>query len=154
MKRNFFYVGREWAYKNIPPKIIAEPYLADKSGKLWDYKFFCFGGKVLFFKIDFDRFDYHRANYYDIKGNYLDFGELKYPRDPSRTVIFPKELPQMISVAEALSKDFIFLRVDMYNIDGVVKVGELSIYPGSGFLKYSPDEWDFTIGKFLKLPID
>lgn len=154
LKDNYYYVGREWAYKNIIPRIIAEPYLEDSDGKLWDYKFFCFGGKAKFFKIDFDRFVCHRANYYDIEGNYLDFGEEDYPRDPNRNITIPKELPQMVKIAERLSEGFRFLRVDMYNIDGVVKVGELSVYPGSGFLRYDPDEWDYKIGDMLALPVD
>ena len=154
LKRNFYYIGREWAYKDILPRIIAEPYLEDSDGKLWDYKFFCFGGKAKFFKIDFDRFVCHRANYYDIEGKYLDFGEEDYPRDPNRNITIPKELPQMVKIAERLSEGFRFLRVDMYNIDGVVKVGELSVYPGSGFLRYDPDEWDYKIGDMLALPVD
>ena len=60
----------------------------------------------------------------------------------------------MVKIAERLSEGFRFLRVDMYNIDGVVKVGELSVYPGSGFLRYDPDEWDYKIGDMLALPVD
>ena len=114
LKHNYYYVGREWAYKDIYPRIIAEPYLVDSNGELLDYKFFCFNGKVKFFKIDFDRFECHKANYYDAEGNYLDFGELDYPRDSKRKVTIPQELTQMIKIAEKLSEGFLFLRVDLF----------------------------------------
>ena len=152
LKKNYYYKTREWCYKNIKPQIMIEPYLEDKDGKLWDYKFFCFNGKVQFFKIDFDRFENHRANYYSPDGSYLDFGELNYPRDPERNVVMPDELPQMISIAEKISEGFYFIRVDMYNIDGIIKVGELTLYPGSGLLRFEPDEWDYIVGGILQLP--
>lgn len=154
LKRNYYYVTREWCYKNIKPRIMVEPFLEDKEGKLWDYKFFCFSGKVHFFKIDFDRFNNHRANYYSPNGSYLNFGERDYPRDPFRIANMPIELSEMISIAEKLSEDFYFVRVDMYNIDGTIKVGELTLYPGSGLLRYEPDEWDYSIGALLNLPAD
>ena len=154
LTKNYYYTSREWCYRDVKPRIIAEPFLEDNDGKLWDYKFFCFNGKVLFFKIDFDRFGNHRANYYSPIGKYLDFGEAVYPRDPYRKVNMPHELPLMIYLAEKLAEAFYFIRVDMYNIDGIVKVGELTLYPGSGFLRYDPDEWDYRIGNYLKLPVD
>ena len=152
LRKNYYFVTREWCYKNIVPKVIVEPFLQDRNGLLWDYKFFCFDGKVRFFKIDFERFKNHRANYYDTFGNYLDFGEAALPRDPNREVNMPEKLPEMIRIAEQLSSGFNFLRVDMYYVDGEIKVGELTVYPGSGLLRYDPDEWDYKIGEYLSLP--
>ena len=151
LRKNYYYETREWGYKNVPPRIIAEPILYDQKGKLWDYKFFCFDGKVKFFKIDIDRFENHRANYYDPTGTYLDFGELNYPRDPEREITIPQKLHKMIEIAEILSSSFKFLRVDMYYIDGDIKVGELTLYPGSGLLRYDPQEWDYRIGEYLRV---
>lgn len=152
LRENYYFASREWSYKHIKPRIMAEPLLCDKNGGLIDYKFFCFNGKVQFFKMDFDRYKNHRANYYNRKGDYLDFGEKDYPRDPNRKVEMPSALPKMLEIAERLSEDFVFLRVDMYNIDGMIKVGELTLYPGSGLLRYDPNDWDYTIGEFLALP--
>lgn len=153
-RRNFYYVGREWAYKNIRRRIVVEPYLVDENGTLLDYKFFCFNGKVRFFKIDFDRHIQHRANYYDVNGKFLNFGEEAYPRDPNRNVRMPNELHKMIALAEKLADGFSFLRVDMYNCDDNIMVGELSLYPGSGLLRYDPDEWDYMIGELLQIPYE
>lgn len=152
LRKNYYYVTKEWCYKNIVPKVIVEPFMQDGNGLLWDYKFFCFQGEVKFFKIDFDRFTNHRANYYDPSGDYLDFGEAILPRDPEREVKMPDKLSEMIRIAEQLSSGFHFLRVDMYYIDGEIKVGELTVYPGSGLIRYDPEEWDYKIGEYLSLP--
>lgn len=151
LRKNYYFVTREWCYKNITPMVIVEPFLQDNNGQLLDYKFFCFHGEVKFFKIDFDRFTNHMANYFDPSGNYLDFGEAAFPRDPDREVKMPDKLPEMIWIAEELSSGFNFLRVDMYYINGEIKVGELTVYPGSGLLRYDPDEWDYIIGEYLSL---
>ena len=72
LNRNFYARYREWPYKMVKPRIMAEKYMEDlESGELNDYKFFYFNGKVKFFKIDFDRFTNHRANYFDKDGKLL-----------------------------------------------------------------------------------
>lgn len=81
---------------------------------LKDYKFFCFNGKVKCFKIDFNRFVEHHANYYSPEGNLLPFGEKGLEPDPNHIEIMPENLEDMISLAEFLSQDFKFLRVDLY----------------------------------------
>ena len=76
LSRNFFYSGREWPYKNVKPRIIAEQYIEDEEIKeLRDYKFFCFNGVMKCFKVDFNRFIDHRANYYDENGEPINYGE-------------------------------------------------------------------------------
>lgn len=152
LKRNFFYVGREWPYKNVKPQIIAERYMEDENGNLKDYKFFCFNGKVKFFKIDFEREKSHRANYYDCKGNLLSFGEEICPPNPNKKIDIPRNLNRMIELAEELSCDTDFLRVDFYSIaDDDIKFGELTFYPASGFGRFVPEEKDLEIGNMLKL---
>lgn len=82
LKNNYYYGGREWPYKNVAHKILIEKYIIDdRLGELRDYKIFCFNGKVRLFKIDFDRFSNHRANYYDKELNLLEFGEEVCPPD-------------------------------------------------------------------------
>ena len=76
LKTNFYWHGREWPYRDVKPRLIAESYMEDeKTSELRDYKFFCFSGTVKCFKIDFDRFINHRANYYGRDMQLLDFGE-------------------------------------------------------------------------------
>ena len=81
---------------------------------LQDYKFFCFNGKVKFFKIDFGRFVEHHANYYSPNGDLLPFGEVVCKPDPNHVENMPSNLSEMIRLAETLSANYKFLRVDLY----------------------------------------
>ena len=153
LKRNFYYVGREWPYKNVKPQIIAEEYMEDERGDLKDYKFFCFNGKVEFFKIDFDRESAHRANYYDCQGKLLSFGESLCPPKFDKKIELPANLKHMIELAEKLSVDKTFIRVDFYSVlNNNIKFGELTFYPASGFGKFIPENEDLRIGEMLRLP--
>lgn len=153
LKRDFYYQKREWPYKNVVRRIIAEPYLEDnKTKELRDYKLFCFNGKVEFFKIDFDRYKNHRANYYDINKNILPFGELKYLPDLNKKIEIPNTINVMIELAEKLAKGIPFVRVDFYDVNGKIIFGEMTFYPTGGFGKYTPSEYDDLIGEKLLLP--
>lgn len=144
---------REWPYKDVPKRIIAEQYMADESGiELKDYKFFCFNGRVQCFKVDFDRFISHKANYYDREGSLLPFGEKVFPPDFDRVFDKPKNFDSMISLAERLSEDVPFVRVDFYNSNGNIYFGEITFFPAAGMGKFEPEEWDETLGEFLILP--
>lgn len=152
LKRNFFWQGREWPYKNVKPRIIAESYLSDGSGQdIKDYKFFCFNGKCKCFKVDFDRFSSHHANYYDANGEYLDFSENICPSDPQKKIILPDNFLKMKKLAECVSKDQPFLRADFYDVNGKVYFGELTFYPASGFGHFKDDSTDKILGNWLKL---
>lgn len=152
LKRNYYYHGREWPYKNVKPRIIIEKYMEDDIyHELRDYKFFCFNGKVKFFKIDFNRFVNHAANYYDVNGNLLHFGEIKCPPNYNEKLKMPKKLKEMISVAEKLSKGLVFIRVDLYEVNSKIYFGELTFSPNCGFGKFNPEEYDLKIGKMLEI---
>lgn len=142
---------RERPYYYVPKKIIAEKFMIDSNGELKDYKFFCFNGKALCFKVDFGRFTEHHANYYDPQGNLLPFGEIGLEPDYSHKEILPTNLSKMIDIAEKLSKGIKFLRVDLYNIDGEIFFGELTLYPGGGMVPFTSIEWDRKLGDFLNL---
>lgn len=147
---NGYWFGREWPYKNVKPCVIAEELLEDPDG-LCDYKFFCFNGKVKCFKVDFDRFTNHRANYYDEEGNLLQIGEAICPPD-FRDFTMPTNLNNMIELAETLAEEFPFVRVDFYNCKGKIYFGEITFYPASGFGVFTTDEADVLLGSWLKLP--
>lgn len=119
--------------------------------ELKDYKFFCFGGKVKCFKIDFGRFVEHHANYYSPEGDLLPFGEKGLEPDPAHEEIMPNNLKAMISVAEKLSEGFKFLRVDLYNVKGNIYFGELTFYPAAGMGAFVPEVWDGKLGDMLGL---
>lgn len=162
LKQNLYKEFREWPYKDVKPRIIAEQFMKD-DGKhsntidacvmeeLHDYKFFCFNGKIEFYKIDFDRFVKHRANYYNRDGSLLPFGEGAYPRDPNKKLTIPSSIPQMIHLAEKLSQGHPFMRVDFYNCKGNIYFGEITFFPAGGFGEITPEIYNSKIGDLLEL---
>ena len=161
LAQDYYISGREWPYKNVPRKIICEKYMEDTTSRygsinnhgLNDYKFFCFNGKVKFFKVDFDRFIEHHANYYSPEGRLLDFGEADYPPKPERKLVFPSNLKEMEHLAELLAKNYPFLRVDFYSVNGKIYFGELTLFPTSGFGRWTDEKYDLKIGNLLQLPL-
>lgn len=152
LKNNYFYSGREYPYKNVKPRIIVEPYVVDtKTQELRDYKFFCFNGKVMFFKVDFDRQTNHKANYFDTNLDLLPFGEIMCPPDFNKKIDMPSNIKKMIAVAEKISNNIPFVRVDLYNKDESILFGECTFFPASGYGKFIPEEWDLKIGNMLNL---
>lgn len=153
LKRDFYSVTREWPYKNVPRRIIAEQLLVDETGTedIKDYKLFCFDGKVKFLKVDFNRFIQHRANYFDKDWNLLEFGEKTYPPDTKIIIQRPDGLAEMIGLAEKLSKSLQFVRTDFYYLNNRIYFGEITFYPNSGFCPFIPDGWDERLGKLIKL---
>lgn len=153
LKKDFSKNSKEWPYKNVKPRVIAEKFMIDKETEdLRDYKFFCCNGKVKCFRVDYDRFTKHKTNYYDPEGNILPFGLASYPPDYSKEIKLPKTLDKMIEYAEILSKDIPFLRVDFYDVNGDIYFGELTFFPGGGFSKFTDDKWDFIFGDWITLP--
>lgn len=149
---------RERPYLNVPRKILAEKYIAEQiinnsetKADLPDYKFFCFNGKVKFFKIDFGRFVEHHANYYLPNGDLLPFGEVSCKPDPNHMVNMPNNLSEMIHLSETLSANYKFLRVDLYNVNGKIYFGEFTLYPAAGMGAFTPEEWDEKLGRMLVL---
>lgn len=149
---------RERPYLNVPRKILAEKYIAEQiinnsetKADLPDYKFFCFNGKVKFFKIDFGRFVEHHANYYLPNGDLLPFGEVPCKPDPNHVVNMPNNLSEMIHLSETLSANYKFLRVDLYNVNGKIYFGEFTLYPAAGMGAFIPEEWDEKLGSMLVL---
>lgn len=151
LKTNLFYAGREWPYKNVKPRIMAEQLIQDSNGELNDYKFFCFNGKVRCFKVDFDRFTSHGANYFNRDLELLHFGEVICPPNYQKDISLPENIDEMIAIAEKLSKEFVFVRVDLYNVDGKIYFGEMTFYPASGFGIFTSEDADIQLGKWLDL---
>lgn len=153
VSRNYFWQGREWPYKNVERKIIAEKYMEDaKTGELIDYKFMCFNGEVKCSFVCNDRFsnDGLKVTFYDKEWNIMPF-ERHYPR--SRTPIAkPYCYDEMIKIAEKLSENIPFVRVDFYEINNQIYFGEMTFFPGGGMEEFTPVDWDYTLGSWLRLP--
>lgn len=153
LKRNYFLPCREWPYKNVIPQIIAEKMMVDESGiELKDYKFMCFGGEIKCTFVCTDRFSTEglHVTFFDREWNVMPFTR-HYPAKKDG-VPKPAAYERMIALAEVLSKDIPFVRVDFYDINGLVYFGELTFYPGSGFEEFTPEEWDYRLGQWIDLP--
>lgn len=152
LKENYYYLGREWPYKNIRPRVIAEEYLEDASGGLVDYKFFCFDGFVDNVMVCIDR---HTGDpkfyFFDKHWNLLRLNILGKQASVDFTLPKPKCIDKMFEIASELSKGFPFVRVDLYECNGSIYFGELTFYPDSGFDKNILPETDKYLGDLIKL---
>lgn len=150
LRLNYYWLGREWPYKNIKPRIIVEEYL-EGGEEFIDYKFLCMKGKV---KISFtcsNRFqpDGLCVNFYDREWNPLPF-ERHYPRR-KKEIEKPEKYEDMVRIAENLSAGLTFVRIDFYVIKNQIRVGEITFYPGNGMEEFTPVVWDYRLGDMLQL---
>ncbi len=152
MNNNYYFHSREWAYKNITPKIICEKFLVQDEKGLRDYKFFCFNGIPRYIEAHSDRFGAHYKQVYDVEWNKVSFQRGGYSR-PSVDIEKPLMLDKMKEYAARLSEGFPFARVDFYCIGTQVIFGEITFYPASGYNPFYPVEYDLILGNELQLPI-
>lgn len=149
---DYYKLGREWPYKNVKRKIIAENYLVDESGyELKDYKVFNFGGDPKIIQVDFDRFTSHKRNLYSTDWDLIDV-DIHYPSDKSREINKPEALEKMLEIAKMLSNGYPYIRTDFYCINKRIYFGEITLYPGCGTEEFNPDDWDLKLGEWIKLP--
>lgn len=154
LKEDFYLMGREWPYKNVPRKILAEKYMVDESGSdLKDYKMMCFNGKVMCTYVCMNRFEEGglKINFYDRNWKRLPFERSQKPASIN-DVNIPTGYSKMLELAEHLSKNIPFLRTDFYEIGGELFFGEITFYPASGLEDFSPEKWDENLGKLIVLP--
>lgn len=151
LNNNFFWWTREWPYKQVKPRIIAEKFMVDKeSDTLTDYKFFCFNGEPKLMYISKDVAEDPRTDFFDMEWNHLPF----YLKDPNADVIpqKPALFNEMKELARNLSKGIPQVRVDFYVINDHIYFGEMTFFHNSGIFSVTPDEWDYKIGEWLSLP--
>lgn len=149
---NYYKIGREWPYKNVKPRIIAEKFIEDDSNGLRDYKVFCFNGKAKIMLIASDRFtaDEPRFDYFDRNFNLMDF-EWTHPKSTSNLPEKPACFEEMFEFAETLAKGSPHLRVDFYEVSGKIYFGELTFFHAGGFTPFNPEEWDYELGSWIDL---
>ena len=153
LKTNYYKVTREWQYKEIKRKVIAEVLLKDDGESLTDYKFFCFDGEVKALFIAGDRMvkgEETKFDFFDENYNHLPFtnGHPNAKELPEKPVCFE----EMKQLAAKLSKGYPHVRVDFYEVDGKVYFGEMTFFHWSGMTPFVPEEWDYTFGSWIKLP--
>lgn len=154
LKRKYYYIHREWPYKNVPPRIIAEKYMSDGvSDELNDYKLMCFDGKVKATFVCDSRFSKEglHITFYDTDWTRMPFEREGHPSSSVR-IEKPATFDEMIKVAEKLADKIPFLRVDFYEVKGKPYFGEMTFFPAGGNEKFSPEQWDKTLGEWITLP--
>lgn len=153
LKTNYYYCGREWPYKSIRPRIIIEEYMEDKiTKKIIDYKFFTFNGKPkIMYVSDNSHSENQHCCFYDMNYKKLDIKRKDY-QEFEKEIKQPNNFSKMIEFSRILSKNIPHVRVDWYEINGKLYFGELTFFTCSGFIPFENEEWDYKIGKMLKLP--
>ena len=156
---------REWPYKNVRKRVIAEKFMIpkdkvnDPTYDLTDYKFFCFGGEPCYCQVIRDRHTRESIDFYDMEWNHQSFVGLNQKAPDGTPAIAngitpvgkPKHLETMKEICRTLSANIPFLRVDLYVIDGKVYFGELTFYPASGIGFFKPKEWDEKLGNLIDI---
>lgn len=155
LKRNYYLHSREWPYKDLKRRIIAEVYMEDnESAELRDFKIHNFNGEPKFTLVCRDR--------YSASGLTEDFYSedwkrmsVRRPKHPNAKTLIPKpvELDEMYRLAKMLSNNVPFLRTDFYIVNHKVYFGELTFFPASGMTPFVPEKWDEIFGQWLKLPL-
>lgn len=155
LRSNFYYIGREYQYRNIRPMILCEEFISDNGTIPIDYKIYCYNGEPDMILVCRDRFSNksHRASYlfFDKEWRFLPLNK----GDENLVYIdveCPPNLDEMLIVAQKLSKEFIFARIDLYNVGGRVYFGEITLSPNSGFDNDITADTDRLFGEKFKIP--
>ncbi|MDC6352775.1 ATP-grasp fold amidoligase family protein [Zeaxanthinibacter sp. PT1] len=150
LRENYFIRYREMQYKNIIPRIIIEKLLTDSNNKIpSDYKLHCFHGKVKMIQVHTDRFIDEKISFFSPDWTLLP---VKRPHRENIAINKPTLLNEMMRIAQILSIDFTYVRVDLYEVNSKVYFGELTLHPAAGLKKFDPISWDLKIGSWLNLP--
>lgn len=143
--------NREWVYGQVPPRIIVEELLTDRDGGVPDdYKFFVFHGRCVYVQVDSGRFGLRSQDFFTRDWRHLPLSGGPPWRDPPPGR--PACLPEMLEVAERLSIETDFVRVDLYDVDGRVVFGELTSFPAGGDSPFDPDHFDTEFGRHWTVP--
>ncbi len=147
---NPYNMGREYPYKNVRPKIIAEKLMIPEGeSDINDYKFFCFDGKPELMFIATDRSDDCRFDFYDMDFNHLDIENIHPNSD--NPIPKPEKFEEMKEIASKLTQNMKFCRLDLYEINGEIYFGEYTFFHAGGFWPMHPDEWELKLGDLLDL---
>lgn len=152
LKRKYYWVHREWPYKNIEPQIYAEKLMKDNEyDELLDYKFFCFDGKPELMYVASERHSDSgpKFDFFDLDFKRLDIVN-GYPNSEAK-IEKPRNFEKMIQLARQLSINKKHVRVDFYECNGNIYFGELTFYHFSGATAFVPEKWDYILGDKIKL---
>lgn len=153
LKTDFFYSGRQWAYRDIRPRLICEKYLENEEfDELLDYKFYCFSGKPEVLWVCSGRYSCHGVVYsaFDMKWKRMDI--YKGRSASELPVTKPESFAAMVALVKELCGGFPFVRVDLYLVKEKLIFGEFTFYPDSGTVRFSPDRYNRFFGDLFILP--
>lgn len=156
LKSDIYNSYREWPYKDVRPRILAEPLMKNASdNELIDYKFYCFNGIPKLCQVIADRHKNETIDFFDTRWNHMPFFGLNQTGSTIKQAVTPPTRPmnleRMIDYATKLASDTPFLRVDLYEINGKVYFGEMTFFPASGIGFFSPSEWDERLGDMIDI---
>lgn len=150
MKKNWYWFGREWPYKNVKPRIVCEEFISDKDMTPDDYKVLCFNGKAKLIEVHIDRYGAHKQDFYDIswkKTSISQGGTVS-----NFTYEKPNQLKDMIQLSEKFAANMYHVRIDWFVVHDKLYFGEITFYDGSGFDPFDNKQDDDTLGSWIDLP--
>lgn len=152
LKRNYYYIGREWPYKNVKPRILIEKYMSNDGNELVDYKIHNFNGIPKIILVCKDRYKKTglTEDFFNTNWEHLDIKRPSHNNSKEK-ICKPNELDIMIEISKKISQGIPFVRTDFYIVDNRVYLGEITFFPASGFEKFVPDEWDKILGGWIEL---
>ena len=155
MNHSWFWFGREWAYKNITPRIICERFIESSQGETPnDYKFLCFNGEPRLMQLHMNRYkSNYTMDYYDMNWNKTEISK-RGTAVSEESAPKLKNFERMKEIARFLAKDTYFSRIDFYDVDGKIYFGEITFFPTSGFSPFDNYEDDLMMGNYICLPSD
>jgi len=149
MKKNWYWSGREWPYKNVKPRIICEEFISENDDPPMDYKVLCFNGKAKLIEVHINRFGNHKQDFYTIDWNKTNISQKK--SISSIVLDKPLVLDKMIELSEMLARDKYHVRIDWYVIFNKLYFGEITFYDGSGLCPFDSEDDDLLLGNMLVL---
>jgi len=157
LKRNYYWESREWPYKHVKPRIIVETFMKEETEDLWeggiiDYKFYCFSGepKFLYISGGLENHDTAKISFYNLDLTEAAFQRIDYSQFDKIPRI-PTHYEEMIDMAKVLSQSLPFVRIDLYEIGGVVYFSEFTFSPCGGMMPFNPSEYDERIGELINI---
>lgn len=154
LKSDIYRTLKEWPYKDVKKRIIAEKFIDSEGHQdLPDYKFYCFNGEPAYCQVIRDRNTKETIDFYDMEWNHMPFVGLNpVAKNGLKSVMKPKHLSEMVNICQKLATGIPFSRIDLYLVNEKIYFGEITFFPASGLGEFTPKEWDFTIGSLIKLP--
>lgn len=158
LKKSYYLQSKEWQYKNIERGIVVEKLLQSSKGEIpFDYKVHCFNGKPRMIQVDLNRgTNSYSRNWYTTNWEKTPFGwyaekdgEIK--RGANVELPRPRNLVKMLELSQKLSSDFVYVRIDWYDVDGKLYFGEVTFHQDSGLRPFEPKKWDLILGNELNL---